>query len=108
METGVEKVTRLKTHIFALTLGVLFGCTQEPYTNEQEKMISVYRVDRVLELIELPDPSLFSLQNEGPELVEKFFIGLQGRNRWKTILRFSGEYDLSFSLPFTALCRKQF
>ncbi len=104
METGAEKVTRLKTHIFALTLGVLFGCTQEPYTNEQEKMnlLSLER-NRVLELIELPDPSLSLYRNEGTRnLVEKFFIRVAGSEQvGKTILRYSDEYDLSLFLTFS-------
>jgi len=97
-------MTKMKTHVLALTLGVLFGCTQVPYTNEQERprLLSLDR-NRVLELIEMPDPSLSLYRNEGTRgLVEKFFIRAAGSERVaKAILRYSDEMDLSLFLTFS-------
>lgn len=106
METGVEgkNMTNMKTHVLVLTFIVLFGCTQVPYTIEQERphLLSLDR-NKVMELIEMPDPSLSLYRNEGTRgLVEKFFTRVAGSERVaKSILRYSDELDLSLFLTFS-------
>ncbi|MFQ3619521.1 MAG: transglycosylase SLT domain-containing protein [Spirochaetales bacterium] len=94
----------MKSHVLAFALGVFLGCTQSPYTNEPEhlRLVNLDR-NQVIELIEMPDPSLSLYRNEGTRaVVEKFFIRVAGSERIaKVILRYSDELDLSLFLTFS-------